>query len=274
VSAAPAMPALQRLLRSLPSADLAARAVGLVARRALPGIVNGARYRLDLRETIQRGMFLGAYEAEQAGWVRGCLRPGDVFVDVGASFGFYTTLASGLVGPAGRVFAFEPSPVAGGVLEAAIRESAMANVTLTRAAVGSKVGRVSLHLPTSGELHSPSALATFPGFYSVEVPVLALDDFAPLASVPAVRLMKIDVEGYEPDVVRGMARLARAGRIENVLCEFNSWWLARNRSTPDLLRRQFLDLGFRIERSTALQKDLPGRDGARFDLQDLWFTWG
>jgi hypothetical protein len=67
----------------------------------------------DLRETIQRQMFLGAYEPEQPGWFRECLGPGDIVIEIGASFGYYTTLGSALVGPSGKVFAFEPNPVSG-----------------------------------------------------------------------------------------------------------------------------------------------------------------
>lgn len=55
-------------------------------------------------------MAAGAYEPEQTAWARECLLGGDRFVDIGASFGWYTALAYTIVGPMGRVFAFDQVP--------------------------------------------------------------------------------------------------------------------------------------------------------------------
>ena len=89
--------------------------------------------RLDTGEAIQGAMAAGAYEPEQTAWARECLLAGDRFVDIGASFGWYTALASTIVGPMGRVFAFEPSPIASDVIANTIAENQLENVTLVRA---------------------------------------------------------------------------------------------------------------------------------------------
>ncbi len=263
---------LQRLIDALPAWNEAtASAIGRVRRGGVVGIVNRATFRLDLCETIQRRMFLRRYELAQTEWVKQCIGPGDVFVDVGASFGYYATLGASLVGPSGNVFAFEPSPVASRVLEEAIEQSPLSNVVLIRAAVGSEPGSIALYLPNTPHLHSPSVLASDPEFRPIQVPVIRLDDFGPLRNL-TVKLVKIDVEGYEPNVLRGMSRLIRDRRIENVMCEFNSWWLRRNATTPEQLHDMFLSCGFRIERATDLERNLVGHLGERFDLQDRWYT--
>jgi FkbM family methyltransferase len=226
---------------------------------------------LDLREGIQRGMFLGAYEPTETKWLRQCITLGDTFIDVGANFGHYTTLAAALVGPAGTVFAFEPSPLASGVLEEAILSSELANVVLTKAAVGKENASVPLFLPTGRSLHSPSILRSDPGFLEVQVPVVALDCFEPLKQNPQVKLMKVDVEGYEPDVLAGAEHMIKAGRVENIFCEFNSWWLGQNSTTPKQLLERFFDLGYKIHKQTELQENLAGHQGATFNLQDIWF---
>jgi FkbM family methyltransferase len=268
-------PMYQLALQKLPLIRREAlRVVGLVLPGGLPAVVNGMKMRLDVREGIQASMFLGEYEPTQTGWFRECLGPGHVVIDVGASFGHYTTLASTLVGETGRVFAFEPSPVAGERLRSAIQAAGVRNVLVTQAAVGRAEQNVTLYLPTNTDLHSPSLLASDPDFTPHSVPSLVLDRFAPLLEMPRVRLVKIDVEGYEPNVLDSMDGLIRAGRIENIICEFNSWWLRKNSTTPSQLEQRLIDSGYRVRARTILKTDLVGRHGELFDLQDIWFTRG
>jgi FkbM family methyltransferase len=265
-------PFYQTGIQSLPVAKhVTAQALGFLCRRRIKAVVNGTNLTLDLREAIQREMFLGVYEPTETGWLRQCLGLGDTFIDVGANFGHYTTLGAALVGPTGTVFAFEPSPVANRVLEEAIRASNIPNIVLTKSAVGKANGSVSLFLPTTRHLHSPSILESDPRFVPIQVPVVALDYFEPLKNIPQVKLMKVDVEGYEPDVLDGMENLIRAKRIKNIFCEFNSWWLERNSTTSKQLLERFLDLGYEIHRQRELQENLVGHQGAIFDLQDIWF---
>jgi len=266
-------PFYQTVIQSLPVKKRAvARALGLLFGRRINAVINQSIVRLDLCETIQREMFLGVYEPTQTAWFKQCLRPGDVFIDVGASFGYYTTLGASLVGPTGKVFAFEPSPIASQVVEQMIEDTAHQNVILTKAAVGRKTGNASLFLPTTRHLHSPSILQSDPDFVPVPVPMVALDHFTPLKNVPKIKLVKIDVEGYEPDVLSGMERLIKEKRIENIICEFNSGWLKRNSMTPNQLHDSFTNLGYQIHMQTKLEENLPAAHGELFSLQDFWFS--
>ena len=265
-------PVYQTLIRMLPfQQEAAAHALGCILGSRVEAVVHQATMRLDLREGIQRLMFLGKYEPDQTRWFGECIKPGDTVIDVGASFGYYTTLGSALAGPSGKVFSFEPSPVASRVIEEAILDSGIRNIVLTKAAVGKAAGSVPLYLPDGGSLHSPSILYSDPAYSPVQVPVISLDGFGPLQGVPKVKLVKIDVEGYEPDVLEGMEHLVRSRRIENVFCEFNSGWLSRNGTTPERLLDRFLGLGFAIRQRTALQRIPTGKPGETFDLQDIWF---
>jgi FkbM family methyltransferase len=267
------LPFYQAIIQRLPfMKGVAARALSVLFGRRIKAVVNQASVRLDLCEMIQLQMFLGLYEPAQTAWFKECLHPGDVFIDVGASFGYYTTLGALLVGPAGKVFAFEPSPIASRVIEEMITESRLPNVILVRAAVGRACGNASLLLPTTRHLHSPSILYSDPSFVPVQVSVIALDHFTPLDNVSKVKLIKIDVEGYEPDVLAGMERLIKQNRIENIVCEFNSGWLKRNSMTPALLHERFLDLGYQIRMQTKREEHLIGHHGELFDLQDVWFS--
>jgi FkbM family methyltransferase len=226
-------------------------------------IVNSFRMKLNLSEWIQQAMASGAYEPEQTSWFKKCLKPGDIAIDVGASFGYYTTLSSSIVGPTGLVFAFEPSPIANRTIEEAINDSGVGNVILTKSACGSKNTTLSLFLPNAGNLHSPSLLPSDSEFIPVNVPVIRLDEFGPILNKD-IKLIKIDVEGYEPDVIDGMLGLMKEKRVANIICEFNSGWLIRNSTTPQQLLSKFADYSI-VEKTVY-------KDYGTWNLQDIWFT--
>jgi hypothetical protein len=85
-------------------------------------------------------------------------------------------------------------------------------------------------------------------------------------------MIKIDVEGSEPDVLEGMSTLARSGRIRRVICEFNSWWLNANNTSIEDLQRRFSVMGFEAEESTEWQRG-PASGGGTFDLQDVLYRY-
>ena len=228
--------------------------------------------RLDTSEAIQGAMAAGAYEPEQTAWARECLLAGDRFVDIGASFGWYTALASTIVGPMGRVFAFEPSPIAWDVIANTIAENQLENVTLVRAAVGTASGHEYIHMPVNDAVHSPSAFASDPDFVPLQVPMISLDSYAPLADGRRIKLIKIDVEGYEPNVLQGMRELVRNGAVQNIFLEFNSGWLKRNATTPEELFRLVTSFGFQVHKKTGLEVHRE-KSGDPFELQDMWLKW-
>jgi len=265
-------PYYQTIIQRLPFKNSLSALLGLLVRGKIKAVVNQATVRLDLCETIQREMFLALYEPTQTAWFKECLQPGDIFIDVGANFGWYTTLGAELVCSTGKVFAFEPSPIANQVIESMINDSMLQNVVLTKAAVGRENGNASLFLPNTRHLHSPSILHSDPAFIPVQVPVIALDNFAPLTNVPKIKLVKIDVEGYEPDVLTGMENLIKEKRIMNIICEFNSGWLKRNSITPAQLYERFINLGFHVRMQTRFEENVNKNDGEKWSLQDFWFS--
>jgi FkbM family methyltransferase len=201
------------------------------------------------------------------------LKPGSRFVDIGASFGHYTSLASRIVGPAGEVFAFEPSPIPSASIERFIATNAIKNIELVRAAVGESQGEIVIYLPgNDAVVHSPSAFASDPTFTELKVDMISLDTFAPLNDGQPIDLMKIDVEGFEPNVVAGMKQMARSGTIRNVMCEFNTGWLRRNHgASADSLFESISDLGFRVVDRTEKEVHLENDGKTHYHLQDILF---
>ena len=231
--------------------------------------VNSVKMSLDLRETIQRGMYLGSYEPQQTSWFRECLEKGDVMVDVGANFGWFTTLAAQCVGTHGHVYAFEPSPYAYSNIESAN----LKNVTLVKGALGDSPGSVELNLGNSESLHSPQIVtAENPTDNKIVVPIFVLDAYEPLKKVGRIKLLKMDIEGYEPKALAGMKNLASQGRVLNVICEFNSGWLRANGSSSEDLMNMFLSMGFFVHKKTDLHRQLD-HHGKHVTLQDFWFKY-
>lgn len=151
----------------------------------------------DLKVYVNTAFSQHWYTAARAGspevsWIRKALRPGDVVVDCGANNGFTGVLFARAVGPRGRVIGFEPSPVNLEAARANARLNNVPNFELVAAAVGAASGRVAFD-PGFG---NGSIVAGGP----IEVPVITLDEHF---TGQRVDFIKVDVEGYEIEVLRG-----------------------------------------------------------------------
>lgn len=130
-----------------------------------------------------------------------CLEPGDFFVDVGANIGIYSTWAARLVGQSGRVVAIEPTPWTRRVLEQLCARNDLQNVDILPWAVSSSAGTIEL-MVTPGASGLTSSLRRDGEPFVAET--RALDD---VVGSSRPRLVKIDVEGAELDVLAGASRV-------------------------------------------------------------------
>jgi FkbM family methyltransferase len=168
------------------------------------------------------------YEPEVCDFLRGILTPGDNFIDVGAHVGYFTMMASELVGN-GKVWAFEPEEVNYNNLLANIQENECSNVTPYRSCVGKKSENVELiiNLDNDGghsifdpRTHPFNARTRKNDSVKQTVPMVTLDsviDFVP-------KVIKIDVEGSELNVLMGAERLLRE-HSPAIVMEANSYSL-------------------------------------------------
>lgn len=176
-----------------------------IARRLLGGRrrtwrVHGLRMRLDVGESPMMLMrALGLYERRKAAEIRRRLRPGAVFVDVGANQGDFALLAATLVGPGGRVVAFEPDMDNAAAIRANLSLNALGNVELREAALSDAAGPATLHRSPVSGWHSLRPGLPDRDLGRVTVAVERLDDLA----LPRLDLLKIDVEGAEAEVIAG-----------------------------------------------------------------------
>ncbi len=140
--------------------------------------------------------WLGFYEYEKQEWISREVRPNRVFWDVGANVGFYSLLASKLVG-SGRVFAFEPAPRNLSYLNQHLALNHATNVEVLPTAVADRNGTSSFETEETG----------FMGHLSVEgsitVPTTTLDSLVKEGKVLPPDYVKMDIEGAELLALRG-----------------------------------------------------------------------
>jgi FkbM family methyltransferase len=145
------------------------------------------------------------YEPGTFGFLRAWCRPGDTVLDVGAHIGLFTVFMSRLVGPAGRVLSFEPTPCTCGVLRETVRINfCESNVEVHQAAVSKGSGRGILFDTGDVLSNANSLVPTRRSQCEISVATVSIDEVVPRGE--EVRLLKIDVEGAELDVLRGAGR--------------------------------------------------------------------
>lgn len=147
----------------------------------------------------------GTYEAEQTALFGDRVRPGDVVLDLGAHIGYYTLLASRLVGPAGRVYAFEPHPRNARYLRRHVAMNRCLNVEVLERAAYDRRGTLGF------DFGSGSGTGRIREGGPMSVAAVRLDDFAAERGI-SPRVLKVDVEGGERPVLAGAREILRGDR--------------------------------------------------------------
>ncbi|QKW10882.1 FkbM family methyltransferase [Streptomyces sp. NA04227] len=178
-------------------------------RQRVVDAVLDARFAVDTRDLIQRYLYLfGVWEPHMTAWLRRRLRPGDGFVDVGANIGYYSVLASRLVGESGRVVAVEASADFHRRLLQNVRLNDCRNLRAVNAAVSDREETLKFTLASSANMGANSIVPYDGAAESVfEVDAHPLPSLLESSEIAAARVIKIDVEGAEGAVVRGLLPL-------------------------------------------------------------------
>ena len=170
---------------------------------------NGMKCQVPWIDHAGRAIYeTGWYEPDTVFAFQAILKSGDTFLDIGASFGQYTLLASKIIGDAGRVFAFEPDPVSFSWLAGNVRRNHLKNATLESIALGEQNDTLDLYVGSPENLGTTSLRKqyNFSG-RSVKVPVRTLDEYCATQGITSVSAIKLDVEGAELLVLRGAERV-------------------------------------------------------------------
>jgi FkbM family methyltransferase len=212
---------------------------------------NGNHFELDLAEGVDFAVYLGVYEPSTTRALSRLVRQGTNVLDIGANIGVHTINMARLVGPQGRVFAFEPTTFAFRKMQrnVEINPGLPERVTATQCFLG----------PADSKAAPPAIYSSWPltGGANLHgkhlgqpmatngVACQSVDAFLAGRGDPPIALVKLDVDGYECDVLAGATTMMRRDRPIFVM-ELAPYVLEEHgKSLADLLGF-FVPLGYRF----------------------------
>lgn len=204
-------------------------AVGQIPAEEVVATREGIRVRVRADGMYEDVYFWGDYEPYHTKIFRRIVRPGDVVLDVGANFGWFTTLFATWVGDAGHVHAFEPVPFIRAFASETIALNGVARrVTLNPFGLGREAAELPIYT-FAGLPHGHASHLDLGRSDAVEhvCRIERLDDYVDTERPGPIRFMKVDVEGWEPDVFAGAERLLSADDAPIVAFEINGECLGR-----------------------------------------------
>jgi FkbM family methyltransferase len=255
--------ALKHVYRAIPLRSLRALAFGVYARsvrkRRVIEEIDGLRFDLDLSEMIDLTSYLGQFEPEVVAAIHRSTLPGMTVLDVGANVGVHALRFARLVGPQGKVVAFEPTDFAFAKLARNAALNPMEQLQIVKVALGqeSAQGQVvnfRASWQTDGRRVDGPSIVDF----------ARLDDWCDAHGIKHVDIVKTDVDGNEFPLMAGGLRIIEESRplflMEAATLHFES-----DETNPFLLLER---IGYSFEllsNGTALSaKDirnrLPGHD--------------
>jgi FkbM family methyltransferase len=179
--------------------------------------VPGGQLRVPLNDLVGRAAyFMRDLDPKITLACRRYLRPGDTALDIGANMGLVTVLLSSIVGPSGHIHAFEPQSSLVDLLRQSLARNERHNVTIHPVALGTHDGEMTLSL--SGTNSGAASLVRHVGGSVASVQVRTLSG---LLGETKARLVKLDVEGYEADVLEGGRAWLEAAKPDVILFESN-----------------------------------------------------
>lgn len=159
----------------------------------------------DTSDLIERYLYVfGTWEPSLSAFLRGQLRAGDVFVDVGANVGYFTLLASDVVTDAGHVVSFEPMPPTVAKLRRNVEANRRTNVTVLPVVASDCDGEVELFSGPATNLGKSGTVPVRDGASAGLVRRVVASDAIPRDLWSRIRAIKVDVEGDELHVLRGL----------------------------------------------------------------------
>jgi FkbM family methyltransferase len=235
------------LLRVRPAAlaSLLAAAFRLNKRR----LVRGKHATLFINPVSNFGAAIlkGEFEPQMREVLCRYLSPGGVFIDLGANEGYFSVLASQIVGPRGTVIAIEPQSRLQHVICTNLQVNDCFNVRLVRCVVSDRTGKAQLSLAPTVNTGSSSLFR--PTKYLLpteEVPSFCLSDLIDRLGIEHCDLMKVDIEGAEYDVLTAAPEVLRKGTFRHIALEVHNSILERRGLAAVDLHKHMAECGYEL----------------------------
>ncbi|MBA7622421.1 hypothetical protein ES703_29798 [subsurface metagenome] len=223
---------------------------------------------------IEDKMFYRLFGIEDVVCMRRLLPRGGVFVDVGANIGHLSAIAGGIVGTTGEVHCFEPVPEYYRRLRILATNNPRYRIITNNCALGDMDGTVRMRVCTTGNIGRNTIVGDWMGVDAtreIEVPIRRLDSYLREHNIERINLIKIDTEGYEVPVIRGLS-----GYFENtsqrppIICEVTPKAASAFDATPDEVRKYLTKYGYQMfdimTWEAMSESDFAGREEGTFDV--------
>jgi FkbM family methyltransferase len=208
-------------------------------------LVDGARLYLDPASHLGHTVLTtGSYEPETVAILREHIKPGNVVLDIGANEGVMSAYAASLVGRDGCVVAVEPQSRLLDVLEINLALNSTGSYHVVHGAVSDHDGSVAVSLSGEGNTGASSIVLKYRWSRKTEsVPTYTIESIARSRNLTSIDFVKIDVEGYEPEVLKSL--LASRQRIGKVLVDYHTAILEIRGIKSETLHNDMLAAGYK-----------------------------
>jgi FkbM family methyltransferase len=212
---------------------------------------------------ISGALTLRVYERPETRFFLAVCRLGQTFLDIGANVGYYTALAIPALGPSGRIVAFEPDPETFSFLQRTIAANTGASVNALQRAASDRRGSATLYISRDNRgdnrLYNNDLAVT-----SIPIETVPADDALEELGIESVDLVKIDVQGFEAAVYRGLERTIRRSPGLVLLSEYWPQGLRTAGSDPQAVLTHLASMGLDLHELLPSGKVCPLGDYAPF----------
>lgn len=171
-------------------------------------------------------MYIGGYELDTVEVMRGILKKGDTFIDVGANIGYLSGIGAGLVGKKGKIHSFEPVPQYFDRLKNLAKMNPDYKIITEQCALGDKPGYATIRMSNEQNIGWNTMVFLSEKKDKIKqefkVPVHRLDNYIKEKALNKIALIKIDVEGFEFSVLKGLSEyFEHTDTYPAIICEIN-----------------------------------------------------
>lgn len=184
--------------------------------------INEYKLYLDLKDKgIARELFFHpTREPYGIKAVKSVLKKGDKVFDIGANIGYYALLEARLVGNKSKVYAIEPVPENVKLFNENIKLNGFKNIKVIEKGISEKKGKAKIYLSSKSNLCSMIKLSHAGLNKTKEIEITSVDDLVKKYGFP--KLIRMDVEGWEFNIIKGMKKTLDSKRNLNILIELHA----------------------------------------------------
>lgn len=158
-------------------------------------------------------------EVESTKTIKKIIKEGDVVVDIGANIGYYLLMESKIVGKNGKIYGIEPVPSNVKIIEKNVKANNYKNIEIFQMAIGDKNGKTKINISRKSNWHSILYSDEIEATYSIDVDIITLDEFLKKKEHPD--FVRMDVEGYEYNIISGMRKTLKSKRPLKIFIELH-----------------------------------------------------